>query len=189
MSTTSRTGRPLTCQHLLTLPRGIHGNEAHLTDREAGRAEQAPKLSCPPWRILVNNNTPCFACKTASVSARKPSVFAGGKDRTTGTIAENPTVPDRGAGPGTPTIPGRTRGFLPAWIFCAKPFFSGFDTTVVLFSMTRGPGGPKSWGRWQPKPHTNRAGKFRAKVSVFSRVLPGYHPGIPHTTAGVLELF
>ena len=124
MNTTSRTGRPLTYQHLLTLPRGIHGNGSHLTGREAGRAEHAPKLSCPPWRIPVNNNTPCFACKTAPVSARKPSVFAGGKHRTPGTIAEKPMFPGQGGpGPGTPTTPGRARGFLPAALFCVQGFF------------------------------------------------------------------
>jgi hypothetical protein len=212
VNTTSRTGRPL------TLPRGIHGNGSHLTDREAGRAEHAPKLSSPPWRILVNNNTPCFARKTAPVSARKPSVFAGGKHRTPGTIAEKPMFPGQGGG-SRYSHDSRESARVPACMdILRKTFFSGDDTTVVLFGTIRGPGavcrgppetlqsaitppksparklcnsvsgrvetpgagGPKSWGRWLVKPHTNRAEKFRAKVSVFSLgpsggIIPEYH--------------
>jgi hypothetical protein len=94
-----------------------------LTDREAGRAEQAPKLSCPPWQILVNNNTPCFACKTAPVSARNPSVFAGGKHRTPGTIAEKPMFPGQGAGQRYSHDP-REGARVPACMdIFAKPFF------------------------------------------------------------------
>ena len=170
-------------QHLLTLPRGIHGNGSHLTDREAGRAEHAPKLSCPPWRILVNNNTPCFACKTAPVSARKPSVFAGGKHRTPGTIAEKPMFPGQGGpGPGTPTIPGRARGFLPAWIFCAKPFFSG--EILLLFCLVQFGGrgaeklGPMA-GQTAHEPRRKIPGKG---VCFFFGSSRGYHSGIPHSS-------
>jgi hypothetical protein len=69
--------------------------------------------------------------------------------------------------------PGKRRGFLPAWIFCAKPFFSGFATTVVLFVTIQG-----QWGRYV----CCSLKKFR-----FSRVhnSEGYHTA----TAPCLALF
>jgi hypothetical protein len=80
-----------------------------------------------------------------------------------------------GAGGGSevlPTIPGRARGFLPAWIF-SQNHFLGDDTTVVLFGTIRGPGGRKAGADgWSNRTQTAQKNSGQ-RFLFFLRVLPG----------------
>jgi hypothetical protein len=78
-----------------------------------------------------------------------------------------------------PRSPGGRAGSCLHGYFAQNHFFRvRYYCCFVWYNS--GAGGPKSWGRWLVKPHTNHAEKFRAKVSVFSSgppggIIPEYH--------------